>query len=390
MHLSTTAPRRAGSTGPRIVKAALAAGLLTGGLAMNAQAADAHPAHAAGSVKVQHGTLTIKGRPSGDKLALRLRAGAPQTLQVDVNDDGSADFEIARDRFERIVVKAGGGNDTVRIDETNGVFTTTTPTTIDGQRGDDTLLGGSGNETLVGGDGADVVDGNRGADTADLGSGDDRFIWDPGDGSDVVEGQAGHDVMTFNGANIAEEFTVSANGSRVRFFRNVGTINMDLNGIEDIDTNALGGADRLTVDDLSGTDATQLNVDLAGTTANDDGAADQVLVNGTNGNDVIAAAGRAGDVTVTGLAAKVHIVHAQSTQDQLAISGRAGDDVIDGSGLAADAIQFLADGDDGDDVLTGGAGSDTLLGGAGDDVLNGGPAVDVLDGGPGNNVVIQG
>jgi len=85
----------------------------------------------------------------------------------------------------------------------------------------------------------------------------------------------------------------------------------------------------------------------------------------------------------------VHIVHAQATQDQLAVSGRAGDDVIDGSGLAADAIRFLADGDDGNDVLTGGAGSDTLRGGAGDDVLNGGPSVDVLDGGPGNNVVIQ-
>jgi Ca2+-binding RTX toxin-like protein len=83
---------------------------------------------------------------------------------------------------------------------------------------------------------------------------------------------------------------------------------------------------------------------------------------------------------VTGGAAEVHIVHAQATQDQLAISGLAGDDIIDGSGLGADAIQFLADGGDGNDLL---------IGGAGDDVLRGGPGVDVLDGGAGNNVLIQ-
>jgi Ca2+-binding RTX toxin-like protein len=94
-------------------------------------------------------------------------------------------------------------------------------------------------------------------------------------------------------------------------------------------------------------------------------------------------------VTVTGLAAKVDISHANAAQDQLLVNGLAGDDVIDGTALAAQSIQFHADGGDGDDVLLGGSGSDTLLGGAGDDVLIGGPGQDTLDGGPGNNVVIQ-
>jgi Ca2+-binding RTX toxin-like protein len=71
------------------------------------------------------------------------------------------------------------------------------------------------------------------------------------------------------------------------------------------------------------------------------------------------------------------------------VNGLGGDDVIDGSGLAADAIQFEADGGDGADVINGGAGNDILLGGPGDDVLNGGPGDDVLDGGPGNNILIQ-
>jgi Ca2+-binding RTX toxin-like protein len=113
-----------------------------------------------------------------------------------------------------------------------------------------------------------------------------------------------------------------------------------------------------------------------------------VIVNGTNGADAITVAGSAGNVSVTDLAARVDITHAQVAQDQLAINALA-DDVVDGSGLAADAIQFHADGGDGNDVLIGGAGADTLLGGAGDDVLNGGPGVDILDGGPGNNTIIQ-
>ena len=197
--------------------------------------------------------------------------------------------------------------------------------------------------------------------------------------------------MTFNGANIAEQFDVSANGSRVRFLRNVGNITMDLNGVEEVDTNALGGADQFTVNDVSGTDLTAIKTDLAGQLGGTagDGSADQVIVNGTNSADAIRAAGSAGSVSVTGLAARVDITHAQAADDTLTIKALAGDDVVDGSGLTADAIQLHADGGDGADVLIGGAGADTLLGGAGDDVLNGGPGVDTLDGGPGNNVVIQ-
>jgi Ca2+-binding RTX toxin-like protein len=591
----------------------LAAGLVAGGLATSAQAiqpaaaahAHAHDrAHAGVLVEVRHRTLTITGTPGDDKLALRLRAGDPRRLQVDLGDDGLPDATVRRRRFDRIVVNAGDGNDQVRIDESNGAFTTTTPTELNGQGGNDTLLGGSGAETLNGGDGNDVVDGNggtdrvslgsggdrfvwdpgdgsdvvdgggghdvmafngsaaaeqfrlsangsharftrdvggivmelnaieqvdvasvggndtltvddlsgtgvetvnndlaatlggttpgggnaetivngtdgpdsmvatgtggaatvtglaatvnvihgdasrneleifglggddridasalradaaklgidggagddtllggagpdvirggdgndtvdgnQGADIALLGGGDDRFIWDPGDGSDVVEGQAGHDAMTFNGANIGEQFDVSADGSRVRFTRNVGGIVMDLAGLEEIDLNARGGADRLTVNDVSGTDLTEIQTDLGGGSGVlDDGAADQVVVNGTAGNDTITASGEGGKVSVTGLAAIVDIVNANAAQDQLAINGLAGDDAILGSGLTADAIQFQADGGDGNDVLIGGGGADKLFGGAGDDVLNGGPGQDVLDGGPGNNVLIQ-
>ncbi|HEX7312065.1 MAG TPA: hypothetical protein VF232_12900, partial [Gaiellaceae bacterium] len=208
----------------------------------------------------------------------------------------------------------------------------------------------------------------------------------PGDGSDVVEGQDGRDAMLFNGANINERFEVSANGSRVRFTRDIATITMDLNDVEAVDVRALGGADTITVDDVSGTDLTEVNSDLAATGGAGDGAADNVIVNGTDGDDVIQVAA---GVSVLGLAARVNIVDAEAANDRLTVQALAGDDVSEASGLTAAAIRLTEDGGDGDDVLIGGAGDDTLLGGAGDDVLLGGPGIDALDGGPGDNIVIQ-
>src|SRR5437763_3391214 len=111
MNLSTTSPAVAGGGGGasrRIARTALVAGFVTGGLAVGAQAANA-----AAYVQVKHRTLTIAGTARSDKLALRLRAGHPQTLQVDVGDDGTPDFQVRRRRFDRITVNAGSGNDLV-------------------------------------------------------------------------------------------------------------------------------------------------------------------------------------------------------------------------------------------------------------------------------------
>ena len=124
----------------------------------------------------------------------------------------------------------------MRIDESNGSFTDTIPTTIDGGDGNDNLAGGKGIETLLGGRGNDSIDGNGGNDLALLGPGNDTFVWDPGDGSDTVEGQAGADTMLFNGANVSEQVDVSANGNRLKFFRVQGNITMDTAGVERVDS----------------------------------------------------------------------------------------------------------------------------------------------------------
>ena len=74
---------------------------------------------------------------------------------------------------------------------------------------------------------------------------------------------------------------------------------MDTAGVEQVDFNALGGADLVTVNDLTGTDVSSVNVDLAGTLggATGDGQADRVVVNGTNGDDAINVNGDATEVT---------------------------------------------------------------------------------------------
>jgi Ca2+-binding RTX toxin-like protein len=247
-----------------------------------------------------------------------------------------------------------------------------------------TLNGGDGDDIIKGSQGDDLVNGGRGNDTALLGAGNDTFVWNPGDGSDIVEGQAGNDTMLFNGANISEKIDISANGSRVRFTRDIAGITMDLNGVENIQFNALGGADNITVNDLAGTNVSQVNLDLGG----NDNAADTVTINATSGNDVIMVSSNNGVVTVTGLSETVTISNFDST-DRIVINGLGGDDVIVASGLGA-GILLTADGGEGNDILIGGQGVDTLLGGAGDDILLGGSSLNILDGGPGANVVIPG
>lgn len=254
-----------------------------------------------------------------------------------------------------------------------------------------TLNGGLGADLLVGSGGGDVLVGGDGNDTMLAGGGDDTMVWNPGDDNDVLEGQSGSDRMLFNGANISENIDISANGGRVIFFRNIANVVMDLNDVEAIEYHALGGADNVSINDLSGTDVTAVQVDLASPAGSGtgDGQADNITVRATNGNDVTQVVGTAGEASVFGLSAQVDIAGSEAANDRLTVILLDGDDVLEASGLGVNAIQLTGDGGNNDDVLVGGDGNDTLLGGPGDDVLLGGPGVDVLDGGAGDNVVIQ-
>ena len=408
-------PRRSGFAWARLV--AVVAGLL----AVLGFAAER--ANAGYSAQVNNGTLTLTGNGASDQLALRLQAGVPTTLQVDVGDNGSADLSFDRAAFDRIVVNSGGGNDRVRMDEANGVFTDTETTSMNGQDDYDTLLGGAGAETFLGGAQNDRVDGNGGADIGLLGTGHDTFVWDPGDGSDVVEGQGGTDTLLFNGSGGSEIFDFSANGNRLRFFRNLGNITMDTDNVERVDLEALGGADNAVVNDLTGTDVVLANIDLEGVLGGGagDGQPDTITAKGTAGAGLINVTSASGAIAVDGLAADVRIRRAEQGSDLLAIDGRGGGDLVKVFGSAAGDVIDIAPspvpgnarvtasnipafvdvagvtdlavkGLDGRDTISGASGLAALLelalsGGDGYDTLNGGDGADALFGGAQNDRV---
>jgi Ca2+-binding RTX toxin-like protein len=402
----------------------------------------ATPALAAYRAQVSAGTLEITGNGASDKLALQLDPTNPSVLQLDVGEDGTVDFAFDRSTFSAIDVQAGGGNDEVRV--ANGVG----DVTIDGGPGNDTLIGGDGNDVLIGGDGSDVIAGGRGNDTALLGAGNDTFVWNPGDGSDTVEGQTGRDAVDFNGANVAEQIGVFADGSRVRLTRDVGAVTMDLNGVDQLDLTTRGGADTVTFGDLTGTDLTQANVDLAGTpgTGTGDGAADTVTELGSDGPDHVQVGAKNGNLLVSGLSVALQVTGSEAS-DRVGVDTLGGDDTIaTGVGIPGPAAVSI-DGGDGQDAVTysgtgsddaiaiepdgsagvatsdlssggapqitsnvesltvaGRAGNDTIAasnglagltqltidGGAGDDTLTGGDGSDTLIGGPGTDVVTGG
>src|SRR5262249_4733930 len=246
-----------------------------------------------------------------------------------------------------------------------------------------------------GDDGNDTVIGGRGNDFASLGAGDDTFVWNPGDGSDTVEGQAGFDTLVFNGANINENIDISANGSRVRVFRYVANTTMDLNGIERIDFHALGGADNIVINDLSGTDlpAGGVLVDLAGTLGGTagDGALDTVTVNGTAGDDAIRLfsfnGGQFnGGIGIIGPPARLVVTHQNATHPPI-VHRRTRDDPTESpAGVGPPVPPHLhlrrRAGSHGKDRVNGGTGNDLASLGAGNDtfVWNPGDGSDTVEG----------
>src|SRR5262245_34091681 len=287
-----------------------------------------------------------------------------------------APFSIDIGTTENLVLNMNGGDDSFSA---TGNLATLIKITVDGGTGNDTILGSNGNDTLLGGDGNDFIDGNQGDDLARMGAGDDVFQWDPGDGSDTVEGQDGHDTMLFNGSNIGEIMDIFANGPRVRFTRNIGNIVMDLDDLEQIDVTARGGADLITVHDLTGTDVTAVNLNLESTPGSGvgDGTTDTVIVEGTAGNDTIQAQGSGSSFSVSGLAALVTATGTEGGFDQLVIKGLGGDDNLNASALQATVVN--------NSTLDGGVGNDTILGSRGVDFIFGGDGDDFADGNQGDD-----
>jgi Ca2+-binding RTX toxin-like protein len=279
----------------------------------------------------------------------------------------------------RLIDVFGGrlNSNVISLDETNGALP---QAKLVGGFNSDTLIGGSGDDVLIGGSGNDVLIGGPGNDTFQVSAGVGSF------GHQVIEGGAGNDTLNFVGSGFGDSFDVSANAGRLLITS--GITSADSKDVEQVGIGGAGGVDTFTVNDLSGTNVQQLNIDAGGV----DFASDTIIVNGTNGNDNIQVAGAPNAVSVSGLAVPLNITGADvlSGNDQLIVNALGGNDVVSADRLSADAINLTVDGGDGNDVLIGSDGNDTLIGGAGNDLLIGGAGDDALLGGDGNDILIGG
>jgi hypothetical protein len=289
-------------------------------------------------------------------LETAIGAGAGDGAADSVTVNGTNDPDDIQITANGSAVDVNGVPPTVQIDHPEAA---NDKLTVNGLGGADTITAGPGLAALIqlvinggtevdvltGGDGNDRIVGQQQNDSMFGGDGNDTLVWAPGDANDLVEGQAGTDTMEFIGSAGSEAFEASAVAGRLRFTRNLGNIVMDADGTERVDLRALGGQDTTAVNDLSDTDVTKVDIDLAAAIGGGagDGLADAITVNGTDGPDNVAVAANGGVVDLTGLFAAVSISHSEVANDSLAIKTLGGnDDVAIGLGVAG-LIQTLVD-----------------------------------------------
>jgi hypothetical protein len=300
-------------------------------------------------------TLTILGTARADKVVLDF--SDPAAVVVDFAD-GRTPQRFERGTLARAVVLTGSGDDDVRV--VSGGPAVDLPLTIAagfgddsvvgggaadtlyGGNGDDHLLGGLGVDTVAGGSGDDEVNGQGGIDTEFLGAGDDTAVWNPGDSNDTVVGGTGDDLLVFNGSGADEVMSLSASGGTAVFLRSPGAIRMDLTGVERVHTNALGGADSITVADLTGTAVRTSEVDLGALGGGGDAKADAVVVLGTDRADTVGVITQNDAIDVAGLRARTVVTGAEPT-DTLRLELRGGHDVVDVADEVAALINLVVD-----------------------------------------------
>ena len=201
-------------------------------LAVAALAGTAMSASAAVTATFSNGTLSVFGDSLNNNITVSRDAAGKILVNGGAVTVVGGTPTVANTSL--IQVFGHGGNDVVTISEVNGalpkanLFGGAGNDVLTGGSGNDQLFGQAGNDTLLGKGGFDLLFGGDENDTLTGGdaddqvfgqSGNDRMIWNPGDDTDLNEGGAGTDTVEVNGGNGAEQFTTTANGTRVRFDR---------------------------------------------------------------------------------------------------------------------------------------------------------------------------
>ncbi|MFW2544161.1 calcium-binding protein [Primorskyibacter sp. 2E107] len=121
----------------------------------------------------------------------------PTTITGTVGDDSLPGTTNSETIF------AGPGSDTVDAgDGDDGIDGGEGNDTLNGGLGDDTILGSGGDDVLLGNDGADLILGGDGADSIEGGSDNDSLLG--GDGADTLNGGLGNDTLDGDSQNGAD------------------------------------------------------------------------------------------------------------------------------------------------------------------------------------------
>jgi Ca2+-binding RTX toxin-like protein len=363
------------------------------------------PANAATTVTLEDRVLSITGDAASNSLSVGRRPDGIITLNGAIVLNGQATVG----NVDIIGMDGGEGNDTLRIDETNGSMPAAK---LVGGIGNDRITGGSGDDIIDGGEGADSIDGGAGADRIDCGAGNDKVIGGPGD--DIVDLGADSDVFTVktgegndrkvdgadgtdtlrvtgsDGVDLVSAFTNFNDESEgfIHLSKIPGTSEfMSFVGFEHLQIDAGSGADLVAVEDLAtaGIQVVRVNVDPPTGT---DGQRDSVDLGGKlfRPNRILIAGTPSTRVTAALGSTSVIIIGAEA----LNVSGGLGPDIVDASRLTAGTLDLTENLDGGiaGDILIGSPGNDVLIGGDGDDRIECRGGVDVVKAGLGNNTVI--
>ncbi|MBW6416868.1 Hint domain-containing protein [Celeribacter sp. PS-C1] len=361
------------------------------------------------SVDAEGNTVTLTITPEGEVSV----SGNTATGTVDANfvnpDDASGAILVTIPGPVSSITIDYGNNGTqqqaIHISDVNfDVIQTEYDDTIESGAGDDTIDAGLGDDVVFGGTGNDVIDGGVGNDTMYGEEGDDTFIG--GEGADFMDGGSGQDTIDYSDSSEGVNVDLSTgtysggdaegdSGSGID-----GLIGSDYDdtfiGFDGESTDGAnaytnifhGGAGNDYLDGAGGND------ELYGDDGNDE-------IHGGTGDDYIE--GGTGADTIFGGAGNDTIFYGSGnaeTGEGDTVYGGDGDDLIDDVDLAnSNDFNDYLDGGAGNDTIYAGAGDDTILGGDGndviygedgDDTISGDAGADFIDGGAGNDTIYAG
>lgn len=275
-----------------------------------------------------------------------------QILFTQTFDKRNGIEEITADGHENVTIAGNSKNNTLDFSAT----TLISISSIEGDKGNDTIKGSAGDDIINGGKNNDRLYGNDGDDTLDGGHDHDKLFG--GAGNDILIGGAGNDTM--DGGEGSDIYLVGDNPNDIDIYTDTGLFGHDAIVVTKDNASVLFTK---TFDARNGIEEITAN------------GHENVTITGNSKNNKMDFS----EVTLT------DIIRIDGDKGHDTITGSVGDDVIEG-GKGNDKIY----GHEGNDILTGGHDNDQIFGGMGDDVLFGGAGKDTLTGGEGNDTFIIG